>query len=365
MSERTSIFESINSHLHLQPEEIMSLARARQILTRHYPERFHPEDIQPVERTGFSGALLLRMKTRSRWFCLRRWPAVMSVERLRTIHRVIRHVAGRGLECLAVPVASLSGESWVEEPDGLWQLEPWMPGVPDDADQPDVSRLRAAATELARWHHAAESFVEEPDSGQKRCAERRDDVSPAIRERLVMLLDLNRNLTALEAGLRGEPDAAFQNAGQQLLTLWRWRSDNVRRSLESASEVPVPLQYSLRDVWSEHLLFTGSKLTGLIDYGAVRIDSVTCDLARWFGSLTLLAQSRAAALEAYEQLRPLSPAESALLEPLEQSGLLLSGMVWLRRRYIERSLTGDLSRITARLQTMNQRLSPPVLILPD
>lgn len=343
----------------------MSLARARQVLNRHYPELFHPDHIAPIERTGFSGALLLRVEARAGLFCLRRWPVAMSVERLRTIHRVIRHVAGRGLECLAVPVSSLSGESWVEEPDGLWQLEPWMPGVPDDADQPDVIRLRAAATELARWHRAAENVVEEPDSGQKRSAARRDDVSPAIRERLAMLLDLNRDLSDLEAGLCGEPDAAFLNAGQQLLTLWRWRSGHVRRSLESACEVPVPLQYCLRDVWSEHLLFTGSKLTGLIDYGAVRIDSVVCDLARWFGSLTLLPQSRAAALDAYEQLRPLSPAESALLEPLEQSGLLLSGMVWLRRRYIERSLTGDLSRITARLQTMNRRLIPPVLILPD
>lgn len=343
----------------------MSLARARLVLTRHYPEPFHPQHIHPVERTGFSGALILRTEARAGCFCLRRWTASMSVERLRTIHRLIRHVAGRGLDCLAVPVASLSGESWVEESEGLWQLEPWMPGVPDDADQPDVARLCMAATELARWHRAAESFVEEPDSGQKRSAERRDEVSPAIRERLAMLLDLNRNLTALEAGLRGEPDAAFQNAGQQLLTLWRWRNSAVQRSLESACEVPVPVQYCLRDLWSEHLLFTGSKLTGLIDYGAVRIDSVACDLARWFSSLTLTGQARSAALEAYEQLRPLSPAESALLEPLEPSGLLLSGMVWLRRRYIERSLTGDLSRITARLNAMNRRLSPPVLILPD
>lgn len=343
----------------------MSLARARLVLTRHYLEPFHPDHIHPVERTGFSGALILRIGTRKGWFCLRRWPESMSLQRLRTIHRLIRHVAGRGLDCLAVPVASLSGESWVEEADGLWQLEPWMPGVPDDADQPDVARLHAAATELARWHRAAESFVEEPDSGQKRCTDRRDEASPAIRERLAMLLDLNQNLTALEAGLRGEPDAAFQNAGQQLLTIWRWRSSAVQRSLESVREVLVPVQYCLRDLWFEHLLFTGSKLTGLIDYGAIRVDSVACDLARWFGSLTLSGQARSAVLAAYEQLRPLSPAESALLEPLEQSGLMLSGMVWLRRRYIERSLTGDLSRITARLSAMNRRLSPPVLILPD
>jgi Ser/Thr protein kinase RdoA (MazF antagonist) len=118
----------------------------------------------------------------------------------------------------------------------------------------------------------------------------------------------------------------------------------------------VPLQPCLRDVWHDHVLFQEDEVTGLIDPSAARTDTVAADISRLAGSL--IADDRLAwgkAIDAYQSVRPLSREEAALVGILDRSGVLLSGMTWLERRYFE--CISFTERALERFQRIAARLS--------
>jgi len=49
----------------------------------------------------------------------------------------------------------------------------------------------------------------------------------------------------------------------------------------------VSIQPVIRDLRAEHLFIDNQSAVGLIDFGAMQIDSVACDLARLFSSLEI------------------------------------------------------------------------------
>jgi Ser/Thr protein kinase RdoA (MazF antagonist) len=109
--------------------------------------------------------------------------------------------------------------------------------------------------------------------------------------------------------------------------------DRLRQDVAAA----VPLQPCLRDVWHNHVLFTGDKVTGLIDYDAIRIDSVAGDLARLLGSF--VEDDRPSwefALAEYARVRPLSVSELRLTEVFDWSSIAISGTQWVRWLYLDR-----------------------------
>jgi Ser/Thr protein kinase RdoA (MazF antagonist) len=95
---------------------------------------------------------------------------------------------------------------------------------------------------------------------------------------------------------------------------------------------PVRLQPCLRDVWHDHLLFDGDRLTGLVDYAAVGPDSVAADLARMLGSLVADDdEGWRVALVAYRNVSPLSIEEEHLARRLDRTGVIVALANWLRR----------------------------------
>src|SRR5262249_29532695 len=99
---------------------------------------------------------------------------------------------------------------------------------------------------------------------------------------------------------------------------------------------PVRRQWCGRDVRGDHLLFVGERLTGLVDFGALGIDSVAADLARlledWVGPDRA---ARAEALETYQAVRPLDDSETDLIPAFERTAALLGGGHWLRWHSVE------------------------------
>ena len=55
--------------------------------------------------------------------------------------------------------------------------------------------------------------------------------------------------------------------------------------LECACRESLPLSPAIRDIHHDHVLFSGDQVTGLVDFGILRIDTPLADMARLVGSL--------------------------------------------------------------------------------
>ena len=108
--------------------------------------------------------------------------------------------------------------------------------------------------------------------------------------------------------------------------------------LEQAAARIIRLQPCLRDARPEHFLFEGDRLSGLVDYGAMGVDSVAGDLARLLGEWSGGdPTARSEALDSYQVVRPLDPTEASLIRVFESATALLIGERWVRWKYIEGS----------------------------
>ena len=125
----------------------------------------------------------------------------------------------------------------------------------------------------------------------------------------------------------------------------------IRRSLVKAAGLSVRLQPCLRDPRGEHFLFTGERLTGLVDYGAIDLDCVAIDLARVLSDwLESDRAARALAHEDYESVRALDASERALIAVIETASAALTPGVWLRRLWLEGRQFDDKGAVANRIQ---------------
>jgi Ser/Thr protein kinase RdoA (MazF antagonist) len=333
----------------------------RQILER-YAAPYHADPAHtPQSARGFSGACIWRIETPA-GSCALRAMDVGSVDRQRLagLHRLVNHVQVSGVSQVPVPVAALDGTTFFETHGHIWQLEPWMPGSADFASHPSQARLSAALKTLALWHRGAERFVAQ-NTERNWFFSSRAGHSPGLAFRAREIARWNHATCAfVREKLETTSWPAFANLSCQILDGFRTAAPRTAAQLNVGLEALVPLQPCLRDVWHDHVLLTGDKVTGLIDPHAARSDSIATDLARLLGSL--VGDDRRlweTGLDAYQEIRPLSVAELALVELFDQTGVLLNGLTWLDwhclqgRVFDERAkVIGRLQRILARLQVL-------------
>jgi Ser/Thr protein kinase RdoA (MazF antagonist) len=301
-------------------------------ILRQYPAAFRVEPAQAVRISGgFSGARIWKVETARGPYALRAMAATsIDLNRLAGLHRLIVHVRSRDVSQIAAPEQTLAGPTIIPEGDLLWQFEPWMPGAADFSKHPSQSRLAAATACLARWHQAAADF-EPRDSEFRWFFSTRTGTSPGLAERRREIGRWNRPACDdLQCRLEAAPWREFAELGRAQLDRYIELAPRIAGRLELGLGTRVSLQPCLRDIWHDHVLFTGDEVTGLIDLHATRSDSVATDLARLVGSLA--GDDRGAwdaGLASYQQIRPLTLDELALVELFDQSAVLLSGMTWL------------------------------------
>ena len=330
-----------------------------------YAPLVRPLRVEPLgNRGGFSGAGIWRVVTEAGDFALRRWPSPgLPRERILGLHRLLEHLRMSGLKFVAVPLRTNDGTSLPRIAGHDGQLEPWLPGLADFHAGSTHQRLRAAMAALAQWHLAAERFVPDADSATW-FASRASSSSPAIAERLAILerAEMGQRgamglMGRIEWRLSQSNETAIRDLSRRILEHFQSGLDRVVDELHLVRDVAVCLQPCLRDVWHDHVLFTGNEVTGLIDPSACRTENVASDLSRLIGSLVQDDRTEwDFALAEYQRHRPLTANELALVAVLDRSGVLLSGWTWLEWLYLERRPFADAAAVEQRLKEIVKRM---------
>ncbi len=328
-------------------QEALALVRSR------YAARYQPQvSLAPLGNAGGqSGAALWRYRAGAGALVLRAWPPEgMSPARLARIHRWLRTSSDLGF--IPVPIAGSDGESVQQHAGRCFELAPWMPGVADLKSPPRENHVRLALEGLAAFH-------------MRLSAERATDVSPGLRHRVRELEELaGGGLDQLRAALSRSPEGEHRAMGERWASLAGKVVPRVLPGLRDRAALRVRLQPCLRDARPEHLLFEDGALSGLVDFGAMGIETVAADLARLFGDwLPAHPPLRALARSAYERIRPLGESEIALIAAFETAADVLIAGHWLRWWLIERRTFEDpqavargIARGLERLERLSARL---------
>jgi homoserine kinase type II len=137
-------------------------------------------------------------------------------------------------------------------------------------------------------------------------------------------------------------------------------NDLAPQAVASASKViglRVPIHPCIRDIHRDHVLFQEDKVTGLIDFGAMDNDNISCDIARLLRSMAGDVNSFwQEGLAAFERVYPLSEEERLLVRAYDESGVLLSGINWLKWVFIEDRQFADRAGVLKRFDEITCRL---------
>ena len=188
--------------------------------------------------------------------------------------------------------------------------------------------------------------------------EQRLCVSPGLIARQEQVIALRQGgLQRIEAAVSPRVFAELEQPAREIIRLVPARLQQIETALRSAATIALPLQPSIRDLRADHFLFEGDTLTGIVDFGSLRIESPVGDVARALGSLVGdNTQLRNTALAAYEAVRPLSENERLVLPTFDHSEVLLSAVNWLDWIYCQQRHFDNPAAVLARVKVLLQRL---------
>lgn len=334
---------------------------ARDVVERFYRQVIPADASLVIVTGGLSNASVWRVDSGEQSWALRCWGAAgPGIDRVRWIHSVLQFAERNGIDFLPIPVRADHGQLACEREGVVWELAPWLPGRAA-APGPSSGALLLATAALVKFHAAVLSFALPPDM-------RRGQPSPAIfdrREKLAAALRVDWPVVATQAA-RCSPNASLgAGLGASLHAIASQLSTAIPQALRAVDEVhnqPQQLQVIIRDPRRDHFLFSrdrksgGDRVTGLVDFGAMTVDSPAVDWARLLGDWA--ADDSASWLAALEK-SPLSPAARRLLGPLDASGVVLSCCNWLRWIAAGHPPPGErLTRLRRRLESLGGLSSP-------
>ncbi len=306
---------------------------------------------------GFSGAKIVCVSAGDEVYALRGWPnPSLPRQRIQELHRYLSFLKIHELPVAVPHICLQSHASLIEESGFLWQVEPWLDGTTKDKNSLTTTERQSMMQTLAKLHLASSQYVA-LDAGQEWFGTRHTTV-PAIRERLSLTRKWN------DARIQKCCDALefapvdIRDLSKLILELYRQYSLSIAGELQQLSNVICPLFPCWRDLWRDHVLFENEKVTGLIDASATRFDHVGTDLSRLLGSFFEDDKEQwKLALEEYSEVRQLTATDLAIINALDRSSVLLSGMTWVNRWEQRRISESKIASVVERLVVIERRMS--------
>lgn len=294
---------------------------------------------------GFSGAALWRGEDPAGHplFALKSWPGDVTFDQLQHVHHLMR----RAERLAFVPRVLLTtdGASAVRAAGRAWDIASWMPGRADFHARPTDARLANVCVALAELHRAW-AF---PPLLPTPC--------PGVHRRLAVLADFAATLPARASAKPigySELDEPLRHGHDAVRRL----APSAVRSLASWIDRTIPVQPCLCDVWHDHLLFIDDVVSGVIDYGATKVDHPAVDLARLLGDLVGDDEVRfAAGLDAYARAGGVPEPAPGFARLLDRTGAVCAAAVWLRRLSVERRAYPDLAAVARRVAAVVARIT--------
>ena len=281
----------------------------------------------------------------SQTLCLKAWPIdFQDSNRLNRLHGAMRSAFENGLKFVPIVFWKPNQQTCHYCCGRFWDLTAWMSGLADFRVNPSMPRLQAACRALAQLHEtwSNESIVAIPPSVLRRLESTRQ-WEEAIRA------DWRPQIAADEL----DPVTRIARRIWPLLPPFM---PEIQKRLECWTG-PRNLQPCVCDIWHDHVLFTGDEVTGIIDYGSMRIDTPATDLARMLGSLVgddLKMWN--AGFAAYREVRLLDQADATLARVLDWTGVVLGAANWLHRLYVEKRTYQDRYLVANRMQALVERM---------
>lgn len=300
-----------------------------------YPSAVADLDWQALGTAGgFSGAAVWRGDTASQpALCLKCWPPGTTAQRLEAVHRAMTAAHSTGLVPALIP--SLTGRTAVEHDGRIWDVTAWVTGAADFHKDPSDARLTAACVALADLHRAWAP------------AHQRLTPCPGVRRRLALLNDFTSKL----------PHLASDPYWDRPLSLLRPLVPRSIAELTPWVDRPVPVHPCLCDIWHDHVFYIGDRVSGIIDYGAMKVDHPAVDLARLLGDLVDGRSDRVrTGLAAYRAAAAPVPVDDELVTLLDRTGLICAVIHWHQRlggtRPGNLQVLGRITRLVARLSAV-------------
>ena len=288
---------------------------------------------------GLSGATVWRIAQK---YALRHWPkALADPSRIERTAQVLRHAHAHGAPFVPQPISpafQASDGDW-------WEATTWCPGTPLLETDPTPRRIQAATETLAKFHHAVSEF----SAGK--------GPSPAIQQR-IEALESCVDRTPSQQAIPDEWCAVAQRLARCLPILEKIAQPLVRRY----AEVILPLQPVQIDSRPEHFLFVtdgdaggDDTVTGLIDFGAMRVDTRAVDVARLTGELAQGEDDRRDNFVQQYNACTREPVDVKLVKALDVSGAVLAAANWLNWLADGKVAHRDPATIRQRLENLAKR----------
>ncbi len=324
-------------------------------ILQYYPADCLPQAVEPLGSAGgLSGAQFWRIFAPSATLLLRCWPQEHpSPTGLQFIHAVLCHAADRGVDILPIPIMRADGQStFVRQAGHLWELTPWLPGNADYDRSPSVEKLHTAMRALAQFHVAVADFQRVPPLSVLR------GPAPAITARLSRLHRLQKvGIDTLTRAITDTTWPALAPFARQFVAELPRVVPLALARLVPLADTLFPLQPCIRDVWHDHVLFTGDTVTGLVDFGATQFDTPATDVARLLGSLVGDEQiDWQVGFAAYNTIRPLSDQESLAVFAVHTAGTILALCNWIKWIYIDGRKFGQQAQVIDRIGQLVKRI---------